>query len=218
MTRWPCDIALNYLPSEKPDSQEVIALIETAGRKAVALAGDIRDEGFCSQLVADSLGALGGLDLLVNVAGHQQARESIADATTEQFDETFKTNVYAIFWLCKAALPHTPAGAGIINTASIQSYSPSPTLLDYASTKAATVAFTKALTKQVAPRVSASMPWRPVRCGLRFRRAAASRRRRFRISGAKFPWADTASQPSWHRSMFFSLRRNRATSRAKSTG
>ena len=145
------DIALNYLPSEKPDAQEVIALIETAGRKAVALAGDIRDEGFCSQLVSDSLGALGGFDLLVNVAGHQQARESIADITTEQFDETFKTNVYAIFWLCKAALPHMPAGAGIINTASIQSCSPSSTLLDYASTKAATVAFTKALTKQVAP-------------------------------------------------------------------
>src|SRR5271157_4300076 len=113
------DIALNYLPSEKPDAQEVIALIETAGRKAVALAGDIRDEGFCSQLVADSLGALGGLDLLVNVAGHQQARESIADITTEQFDETFKTNVYAMFWLCKAALPHMPAGAAIINTSSI---------------------------------------------------------------------------------------------------
>ena len=162
------DIALNYLPSEKPDAQEVIALIETAGRKAVALAGDIRDEGFCSQLVADSLGALGGLDLLVNVAGHQQARESIADITTEQFDETFKTNVYAMFWLCKAALPHMPAGAGIINTASIQSYSPSPTLLDYASTKAATVAFTKALAKQVAAkgiRVNAVAPgpvWTPL--------------------------------------------------------
>ncbi|MGA9925390.1 MAG: SDR family oxidoreductase [Isosphaeraceae bacterium] len=162
------DVALNYLPSEKPDAQEVIALIETAGRKAVALAGDIRDEGFCSQLVADSLGALGGLDLLVNVAGHQQARESIADITTEQFDETFKTNVYAMFWLCKAALPHMPAGAAIINTASIQSYSPSPTLLDYASTKAAIVAFTKALAKQVAAkgiRVNAVAPgpvWTPL--------------------------------------------------------
>jgi NAD(P)-dependent dehydrogenase (short-subunit alcohol dehydrogenase family) len=102
--------------AKKPDAQEVIALIETAGRKAVALAGDIRDEGFCSQLVADSLAALGGLDLLVNVAEHQQARESIADITTEQFDETFKTNVYAMFWLCKAALPHMSAGAAIINS------------------------------------------------------------------------------------------------------
>ena len=135
----------------------------------------------------------------MNVAGHQQARDSIADITTEQFDETFKTNVYAMFWWCKAALPHMPAGATIINTASIQSYSPSPTLLDYASTKAAIVAFTKALAKQVAAkdiRVNAVVP---VRSGLRFRRAAANRRRRSRISVSKFPWPDPASRPRWHR-------------------
>lgn len=144
------DVALSYLPSEEADAKEVVALIEKAGQKAVPLPGDIQDEAFCTRLVEDARKALGGLDLLVNVAGHQQAKESIADITTEQFDETFKTNVYAMFWLCKAALPHLPAGASIINTASIQSYSPSPTLLDYASTKAAIVAFTKALAKQVA--------------------------------------------------------------------
>ena len=162
------DVALNYLPSEEADAREVVALIEKAGRKAVSLPGDIRDEDFCSRLVEDSRKALGGLDLLVNVAGHQQARESIADVTTEQFDETFKTNVYAMFWICKAALPHMPAGSAIINTASIQSYSPSPSLLDYASTKAAIVAFTKALAKQVAEkgiRVNAVAPgpvWTPL--------------------------------------------------------
>jgi NAD(P)-dependent dehydrogenase (short-subunit alcohol dehydrogenase family) len=92
---------------------------------------------------------LGGLDILVNVAGRQKAIEDIADLTTEQFDETFKTNVYALFWLCKAALPFLPEGATIINTASIQAYQPSKTLLDYAPTKSAIVAFSKALSKQV---------------------------------------------------------------------
>ena len=112
--------------------------------------------------------ALKGLDILVNVAGHQQARQSIAEITTKQFDETFKTNVYAMFWLCKAALPHMPAGATIINTASIVAYSPSKQLLDYSSTKAAIVAFTKALAEQVAPqgiRVNAVAPgpiWTPL--------------------------------------------------------
>ena len=111
---------------------------------------------------------MGGLDILLNVAGHQQAVETIDELTTEQFDETFKTNVYAMFWLCKAALPHMPAGATIINTASIQSYSPSPNLLDYAPTKAAIVAFTKALARQVAKkgiRVNAVAPgpiWTPL--------------------------------------------------------
>jgi len=162
------DVALNFLQSEMPDAREVETLLGQAGRKAVCLPGDIQDEAFCSKLVDESRGALGGLDILVNVAGHQQSCESIADLTTEQFDETFKTNVYAMFWLCKAALPHMPAGATIINTASIQSYSPSGHLLDYASTKAAIVAFTKALAKQVASRgirVNAVAPgpiWTPL--------------------------------------------------------
>ncbi len=162
------DVALNFLPSEILDAQEVVALVKMAGRKAAAIPGDISDEAFCLKLVDESRSALGGLDILVNVAGHQQSRETIEDLTTEQFDETFRTNVYAMFWLCKAALPHMPAGATIINTASIQSYSPSGHLLDYASTKAAIVAFTKALSKQVAPkgiRVNAVAPgplWTPL--------------------------------------------------------
>jgi NAD(P)-dependent dehydrogenase (short-subunit alcohol dehydrogenase family) len=162
------DVAINYLPSEGSDAEEVVNLIEKAGRKAVALPGDIQDEKFCRELVEKSRSALGGLDVLVNVAGHQQACKNIEDLTTEQFDETFKTNVYAMFWICKAAIPYMPAGATIINTASIQSYSPSKQLLDYASTKAAIVAFTKALAEQLAPkgiRVNAVAPgpiWTPL--------------------------------------------------------
>lgn len=143
------DIVLNYLPEEEPDAQEVIKLIEAEGRRAVAIPGDLKDEAFCVSLVRDAVDALGGLDILVNVAGKQITQKHISEITTEQFDHTFKTNVYAMFWLCKAAVAHMPPGAAIINTASIQSYDPSATLLDYASTKAAIVAFTKALSSQV---------------------------------------------------------------------
>lgn len=162
------DVVLNYLPSEEADAKEVVALIEKAGRKAIAVPGDVSDEVFCNSLVETAVTALGGLDILANIAGKQVSQEHIADVTTEQFDQTFKTNVYGMFWLCKAALQHLPAGATIINTASIQSYAPSPTLLDYASTKAAIVGFTKALAKQVAGqgiRVNAVAPgpvWTPL--------------------------------------------------------
>jgi NAD(P)-dependent dehydrogenase (short-subunit alcohol dehydrogenase family) len=143
------DLAINYLESEEPDAREVVDLIEQAGRKAFALPGDISDESFCKRLIADSTEKLGGLDILVNVAGKQQSVDEIADLSTEQFEATFRTNVFAMFWLCKFALPHMPAGATIINTTSIQSYQPSPHLLDYASTKGAITAFTHALAKQV---------------------------------------------------------------------
>lgn len=162
------DVVLNYLPSEEADAKEVIALIEKTGRKAIAVPGDISDEVFCNSLVETAVTALGGLDILANIAGKQIAKKRISEVTTEQFDQTFKTNVYGMFWLCKAALQHLPAGAAIINTASIQSYAPSPTLLDYASTKAAIVGFTKALAKQVAEkgiRVNAVAPgpiWTPL--------------------------------------------------------
>ncbi len=162
------DIVLNYLPSEEKDADEVAALVKEAGRKGVKLPGDISNEDFCLQLVAETVKELGGLDIVVNVAGKQHAIENIEDLTTEQFDQTFKTNVYAMFWICKAAIPHLPPGATIVNTASIQAYQPSPLLLDYASTKAAIVAFTKALAKQVISkgiRVNAVAPgpvWTPL--------------------------------------------------------
>jgi NAD(P)-dependent dehydrogenase (short-subunit alcohol dehydrogenase family) len=162
------DIALNYLPSEEADGREVIQMVEAAGRKAIALPGDIGDEAFCTQLVDQSIGQLGGLDILVNVAGKQTYVDDIAELSTEQLEATFRTNVFAMFWLCKAALPHLPPGATIINTTSIQSYQPSPGLLDYASTKAAITAFTHALAKQVVGkgvRVNAVAPgpvWTPL--------------------------------------------------------
>ena len=162
------DVALNYLPDEEPDAREVVALVEEAGRKAVALPGDLQDESFCTSLIERTRAELGGIDILVNNAGKQTAVKSIADLTTEQFEATFSTNVTAMFWLCKAALPHMPPGATIINTTSIQSYQPSATLLDYASTKAAITAFTHALAKQVAEkgiRVNAVAPgpvWTPL--------------------------------------------------------
>jgi len=155
------DVAINYLPAEEEDAREVIELIRAAGRKAVAIPGDIREEAFCQQLVKQAATELGGLDILVNNAGRQQFRESIRDLTTEDFDATFKTNVYAMFWITKAALEYLPRGASIINTSSVQAYQPSDTLLDYAQTKAAIAAFTKALAKQLGPegiRVNAVAP------------------------------------------------------------
>lgn len=162
------DVALSYLSSEEADAKEVLRLVRETGSKAVPLPGDISSEVFCKKLVAEAVDALGGLTILVNIAGKQIYQKAIADLSTEQFDETYKTNVYAMFWLCKAALPHLPAGGSIINTASIQSYQPSEDLLDYASTKSAIVGFTKALAKQVAKdgiRVNAVAPgpiWTPL--------------------------------------------------------
>jgi NAD(P)-dependent dehydrogenase (short-subunit alcohol dehydrogenase family) len=162
------DVAINYLPVEEPDAREVIDLIRAEGRRAVAIPGDIRSEEFCSRLVAQAVRELGGLDILVNNAAMQATQDNIADITTEQFDSTFKTNVYAMFWITKAALPYLEPGAAIINTASVQAYDPSPTLLDYAQTKACIVAFTKSLAKQVAKRgirVNAVAPgpfWTPL--------------------------------------------------------
>ena len=162
------DVFLTYLPEEEPDAEEVVRLAREAGVAVHTLPGDLTDEAFCKKLVASAVEALGGLDILASIAGHQIYAESIESLTTEAFDETFKTNVYAMFWLCKAALPHLPPGASIINTASIQSYDPSAILSDYAPTKAAIVAFTKALSKQVAERgirVNAVAPgpvWTPL--------------------------------------------------------
>ena len=162
------DVAINYLPAEEADAREVVKLIQDAGRKAVAIPGDIRDEAFCRKLVSEAVRQLGGLDILVNNAARQQSHDSILDLTTEQFDWTFKTNVYAMFWITKAAVPLLKPGSCIINTASVQAYDPSPNLLDYAQTKAAEVAFTKALAKQLGKkgiRVNAIAPgpvWTPL--------------------------------------------------------
>ena len=162
------DVAIAYLPSEEADAQEVVKLIEQSGRKAVALPGDLTDEHFCQKLVADAVQSLNGLDILVNNAGAQTSIPSISDITTEHFDKLMKTNLYALFWVTKAAVPHLKPGAAIINTTSIQAYQPSASLLDYAMTKAGIENFSKSLAKQMIEkgvRVNAVAPgpfWTPL--------------------------------------------------------
>jgi len=146
------DVAINYLPAEESDAQDVIALIKAAGRVGLAIPGDLRDEDFCKSLVAKAVEGLGGLDIVVNNAGRQQAHDSILDISTEQFDWTMKTNIYAPFWIIKAALPHLKPGSVIIGTTSEQAYDPSPDLYDYAQTKAATMNYVKSLAKQLGPK------------------------------------------------------------------
>ena len=146
------DVALNYLPSEEEDAQAIIKLIEQAGRKAITCPGDISDPGFCEQLFKTAHEGLGGLDILVNNAGRQLFCEDILELSNEQIESTFKTNILAMFWIAKAAIPHMPKGASIINTTSIQAYQPSEGLLDYASTKAAIANFTHGLGKQLIPK------------------------------------------------------------------
>lgn len=143
------DVAIGYLPDEEADAKEVIALIEAERRKAVALPGDVSDEKWCQALVARAVEGLGGLDVLVVNAARQQYRSSVEKFTSEDFDKTMKTNLYALHWTVQAALPHLAPGASIITTSSIQAYEPSDMLLDYATTKAGIAAYTKALAKQV---------------------------------------------------------------------
>lgn len=146
------DVAINYLPSEESDAKEVVDLIRAEGRKAIAIPGDLREEAFCKKLVEEAVQGLGGLDIVVNNAARQQTRPSILDVSSEDFDATIKTNIYAPFWIIKAALPHLKPGAAIIGTASEQAYDPSADLYDYAQTKAATVNYVKSLAKQLGPK------------------------------------------------------------------
>jgi NAD(P)-dependent dehydrogenase (short-subunit alcohol dehydrogenase family) len=162
------DVAIVYLPEEEEDAQRIAGLIREAGRTAVTIAGDLAERAFADEVISRTVAELGGIDILVNNAGKQVAVESLTDITDEQFDRTMKTNVYAMFWLTRAALPHLPAGSSIINTTSIQAYQPSETLVDYATTKAAINTFTKGLAQQLAPkgiRVNAVAPgpiWTPL--------------------------------------------------------
>ena len=143
------DVAINYLSSEEPDALEVRKLIEADGRKAVLLPGDIKDEAFCKELVASAVSQLGGLDILVNNAANQQNFPSIEKCTTVDFDSMMKTNLYALFWITQAAVPHLKPGSTIVNTTSVQAYNPSEGLLAYSMTKAGIVAFTKSLAKEL---------------------------------------------------------------------
>ena len=162
------DVALSYLPEEQQDADRIAGILRDAGATVLTLPGDLKDPAYCRDLVAQTVEGLGGLDILVNNGGKQIYNEDLTTLTNEQFDDTFKTNVYAMFWITKAALPHLAPGSTIINTTSIQAYSPSGILVDYASTKATINAFTKGLAEQLAPkgiRVNAVAPgpiWTPL--------------------------------------------------------
>ena len=162
------DVALNYLPHEEEDAQHVAGIIREAGRTAVLLPGDLADADFCRRLVEEAVDGLGGLDALVNNAGRQIAVESLEEIDDQQWVNTYAVNIHAMFRITQAALKHLPAGATIVNSTSIQAYDPSPTLVDYASTKAAINNFTKGLAQQLAPRgirVNAVAPgpiWTPL--------------------------------------------------------
>jgi len=140
------DLLISYLESEEQDAQKTVALVEEAGRRAVTVPGDIREEAHCRHIVDRAVEEFGHIDVLVSNAAYQMSRSGgIAEITTDQLDRVFKTNVYAMFWLCKAAIPHMPPGSTIITSSSVQAFQPSPHLLDYAASKGAIVNFTKAL-------------------------------------------------------------------------
>lgn len=162
------DVAIAHLPAEEVDARNTLAVIEAEGRRGVGLPGDLLEADYRNSLADRAAEALGGLDILVNNAGKQIAIERLEDLDDEQVMQTFQVNILAMFTVCRAALKHLPDGASIINTTSVQAYDPSPTLLDYASTKAAINAFTKGLAVQLAPRgirVNAVAPgpiWTPL--------------------------------------------------------
>ncbi|WP_419808644.1 SDR family oxidoreductase [Sphingomonas sp.] len=144
------DVAINYYPTEEPDAREVVDLIRQTGRQAVAIPMDLRTEDNCKAIVERAVNRLGGLDILVNNAAYQQSKATIFEVSDEEFDRTFKTNIYAPFRLSKAAIPHMKPGSSIINTGSVNSFDPEEELLAYASTKGAIHIFTRALAKQLA--------------------------------------------------------------------
>ncbi|MFG6404125.1 SDR family oxidoreductase [Microbacterium sp. P04] len=146
------DVVIVHLPDEQADADHIIGEIRDAGRTGVSITADITDAATCRAIVAQAVDALGGLDILVNNAGKQVAIEKIEDLTDEQFELTFRTNVFANFWLTKAALEHLQPGSTIINTASLEAYKPAPDRLDYAASKAAINNFSKGLAQQLAPR------------------------------------------------------------------
>ena len=161
------DVLVSYL-SEDDDAAETVRVVEDAGRKAVAVPGDIGDEEHCKALVERAVDELGRLDILVNNAATQGVHESITEIPSEEIERVFRTNVLSFFWLSRAAIPHLEPGSSIINTTSIQAYDPSPTLIHYAATKGAISTFTKALAKELVEqgiRVNAVAPgpvWTPL--------------------------------------------------------
>jgi NAD(P)-dependent dehydrogenase (short-subunit alcohol dehydrogenase family) len=198
------DVAINYFPTEQPDAEEVADLIRKAGRKAVLIPGDLREEAFCKKLVAQAVEQLGGLDIVVSNAGRQHQMESILDMTTELFDWTMKTNIYAPFWIIRAAVPHLKPGSCIIGTTSEQAYDPAANLYDYAQTKAATMNYVKSLAKQLGPkgiRVNGVAPG-PIYTPLQISGGATEEH--WRNFGGKYPLG-RAGQPAELASIYVQL-------------
>lgn len=171
LSREGADLVLSYLPSEQEDAEEVRDLLEGEGRKAVLVPGDISDEQYCRDLVQKAVDELGGLDTLVMVAGRMKSNDDILTLSTEDIDSTIKTNVYSLFWLSQAAIPHLEPGSSIVTTGSVQGTQPSPDKIDYALTKGAIGVFTGALAQQLAPKgirvnqVSPGPVWTPLQPG-----------------------------------------------------
>ena len=198
------DVAINYYPSEEPDAQQVAELIRQAGRKAVLIPGDLRQEAFCTKLVDQAVSQLGGLDILVSNAARQHQVQSIQDMTTELFDWTIKTNLYAPFWIIRASLPHLKPGSTIIATTSEQAYDPAADLYDYAQTKAATMNFVKSLAKQFGPkgiRINGVAPG-PIYTPLQISGGATEEH--WRNFGGKYP-LERAGQPAELASIYVQL-------------
>ena len=162
------DVAIVHLPAEKVDAKETIAAVEAEGRKCLAFAGDVKDAGFCKRAVDKTAKELGRLDILVNNAAFQKHQKSLEDITDEQFDETFRTNIYGYFYMAKAALKHLPEGGAIVNCGSITGLEGSKELIDYSATKGAIHAFTKSLAQSLAEKkirvncVSPGPVWTPL--------------------------------------------------------
>lgn len=162
------DVAITNMAEEQKDADATVELVRSAGRAGKSFAGDLRDEPFAVGVVDDTIDELGGLDIVVLNAAYQKDRDSMASLATDEFDRVFRTNLYAMLWTARAAIPHLTPGASIIVTSSVQAFNPSPGLIDYAMTKAAQVAFVKALAEELGPdgiRVNAVAPgpiWTPL--------------------------------------------------------
>lgn len=162
------DVAISHMAEEQEDADDTVRIVGDAGRRGLSLTGDLRDEAFATSIVEDTVAELGGLDILVLNAAYQKDRDSIADTETAEIDRVFRTNLYALIWSARAAVPHLKPGSSIIVTSSIQAFDPSPALFDYAMTKAAQVAFVKAIAQELGPkgiRVNAVAPgpiWTPL--------------------------------------------------------